>query len=88
MVHYKYQEAQAKKAVQLYHALLAIPDKNRLYKELRKPNLEIHILLSSDALAHGADIPDFDHIVQYCMHKDKSINMTWQRLRYSACGSS
>ena len=88
LVHYGYQKVQARRAVQLYHALLAIIDKDRLYKELRKPNLKIHILLSSDTLAHGTDIPDFDHIAQYCMHKDKSINMIWQQLGHSACGSN
>ncbi|OCK88050.1 P-loop containing nucleoside triphosphate hydrolase protein, partial [Cenococcum geophilum 1.58] len=80
LVHYGYQEAQARRAVQLYHASLAIADKDRLYKEFRKPNSEIRILLSSDALAHGADIPDIDCVAQYCMHKDKSVNMMWQRL--------
>lgn len=80
MVHYGYQEAQARRAVQLYYASLAIADKDRLYKEFRKPNSEIRILLSSDALAHGADIPDIDCVAQYCMHKDKSVNMMWQRL--------
>jgi len=76
LVYYGYQKTQAKRAVQLYHALLAIADKDRLYEELRKPNSEICILLSSDTFAYGADIPDFNHVVQYCMHKNKSINMT------------
>jgi len=42
--------------------LLAIADKDRLYEEFRKPNLEICILLSSNALAYGADIPDINYI--------------------------
>jgi hypothetical protein len=87
LVHYGYQEAQARRAVQLYHTLLAITDKDRLYKELRKPNSEIRILLSSNALAHSANIPDIDCVAQYCMHKDKSVNMMWQRLRRGARGS-
>ena len=84
LVYYRYQEAQARRAVQLYYTSLAIADKDRLYKELRKPNSEIRILVSSNALAYGADIPDIDYIVQYYMHKDKSINMLWQRLRRGA----
>jgi len=67
--------------------LLAIADKDRLYKEFRKPNLEIRILLSFNALAYGANIPNIDYIAQYCMHKDKSINMLWQRLGHGACSS-
>ena len=80
MVYYRYQEAQARRAIQLYYISLAIADKDRLYKEFRKPNLEIRILLSSNALTYGADIPDINYVAQYCMHKDKSINIIWQRL--------
>ena len=87
LVHHGYQEAQARRAVQLYHASLADADKDRLYEEFRKPNSEIRILVSSDALAHGADIPDIDRAVQYCMHKDKHINMTWQRFGRAARGN-
>ena len=87
LVYYGYQKTQAKRAVQLYHALLAIADKDRLYKELKKPNSEICILFSSNALAYGTNIPDFDCVMQYCMHKDKSVNIMWQWLRHSTCGS-
>jgi hypothetical protein len=67
---------QARRVVQLYHTLLANADKDRLYKEFRKPDLEIHILVSSNALAYSANIPDIDYAVQYCMYKDKHINIT------------
>ena len=63
-------------------------DKDRLYKEFRKPNLEIHILVSSDILIYDTDIPDIKCTVQYYMHKDKYINMTWQRFRHTTCSSS
>jgi len=52
-------------------------DKDRLYKEFRKPNSEICTLLFSNALTHGANIPNIDYIVQYCIYKDKSINIMW-----------
>ena len=67
---------QAKKAVQLYYISLANIDKNKLYKEFRKPNSEIRILVSSNALAHSANIPNINHSVQYYIAKDKHINMT------------
>ena len=51
-------------------------DKDRLYKEFKKPNLKIRILLSSNALTHSTNIPNINYIVQYCMHKDKSVNVT------------
>ena len=50
-------------------------DKDRLYKEFRKPNLEIHILVSSNMLAYGANIPNIKYTIQYCMYKDKHINI-------------
>ena len=43
LVYYGYQEAQARRVVQFYYVLLATMDKDRLYKEFRKPNLEIRI---------------------------------------------
>ena len=36
---YKYQKAQARRAVQLYYASLTNINKNRLYKEFSKPNI-------------------------------------------------
>ena len=66
---------QAKRAVQLYYILLADIDKDRLYKKFKKPNLKIHILVSSDVLTYSTDISDIKHAVQYCIYKDKYINI-------------
>ena len=52
-------------------------DKDRLYKEFKKPNLEIRILVSFNVLAYSADVPNIKCAVQYCMYKDKYINMIW-----------
>jgi helicase-like protein len=51
-----------------------------LYAEFRKPDSVIRILLTSDAMAHGADVSNITLCVQYGMFRDKSINMMWQRL--------
>ena len=37
-------------------------DKDRLYKEFRKPNLEIRILLSSNTIAYSANISNINYI--------------------------
>ena len=66
---------QARKAVQLYYVLLADADKDRLYKEFRKPNLKICILVSSNMLTYSTNIPNIKCTVQYCMYKDKYINI-------------
>ena len=50
-------------------------DKDRLYKEFKKPNLKICILVSSNILAYSTDIPDIKYTVQYYIYKDKYINI-------------
>ena len=62
-------------------------DKDRLYKEFKKPNSEIRILVSFDAIAHGVNVFNVDCSVQYCMAKDKYINITWQQFGRAACAS-
>ena len=88
LVHHKYQEVQARKAVQLYYILLADVDKDRLYKEFKKPNLEIRILVSSNALIYGTNISDIKYAVQYYIYKDKHINIIQQRFGYAAHSNS
>ena len=66
---------QVKRAVQLYYILLANADKDRLYKEFKKPNLEICILVSFNALTYSTNIPDINCAVQYYIYKDKYINI-------------
>ena len=78
MVYYGYQKTQARRPVQLYYALLVTADKDRLYKEFKKPNLEIHILVSFNTLIYGANIPNIKHFIQFCMPKNKDVNMMWQ----------
>ena len=50
-------------------------DKDRLYKEFRKPNLEIYILVFSNMLIYNTNIPNIKYTVQYCIYKDKHINI-------------
>ena len=78
LVYYRYQEAQARKAVQLYYVLLATVNKDRLYKEFRKPNFKIYILVSFNILVYGTNISNIKRVIQYYMPKNKSINIIWQ----------
>ena len=75
LVYYGYQEVQAKRVVQLYYILLAFTDKDRLYKEFKKSNLKICILISFNVLAYSTNIPNIKHTIQYCMYRDKHINI-------------
>ena len=50
-------------------------DKDRLYKEFRKPNLEIYILVSFNVLVYSINISDINRTIQYYIYKDKYINI-------------
>ena len=39
------------------------------------PNLKIYILVFSNILIYGADIPNIKYTVQYCIYRDKHINI-------------
>ena len=88
LVYYKYQEVQARKTIQFYYVMLAIANKDRLYQEFKKPNLEIYILVFFNALAYSTNIPNIKHTVQYCIYKDKHINIIQQRFRRAAYSNS
>ena len=80
VVNHGYSAKQSQEAVKAYHASLSAKTKRDLYAEFRKPDSVIRILLTSDAMAHGADVSNITLCVQYGMFRDKSINMMWQRL--------
>ena len=50
-------------------------DKNKLYKEFKKPNLKIYILVSSNTLIYSTNIPNIKYSIQYYIAKDKHINI-------------
>jgi len=79
-----YQHQATRYAVQLYHASIADRDKDWIYTEYAKPDSKIRILVATDALAHGADIPDIRRVIQYGMPQDLSINMLVQRFGRAA----
>jgi Helicase conserved C-terminal domain len=75
---------QAKIAVRSYHATLSESDKSREYRNFYTEDLPTRILITSDALAHGADIPDIIRSIVYGYHPDKSLNMILQRFGRAA----
>lgn len=75
---------QAKMAVRSYHATLSECDKSREYQNFYTEGSPTRILITSDALAHGADIPDIIRSIVYGYHPDKSLNMILQRFGRAA----
>jgi hypothetical protein len=75
---------QAKMAVRSYHATLSECDKSREYRNFYTEGSPTRILITSDALAHGADIPDIIRSIVYGYHPDKSLNMILQRFGRAA----
>jgi superfamily II DNA/RNA helicase len=75
---------QAKIAVRSYHATLSERDKSREYRNFYIEDLPTRILITSDALAHGADILYIVRPIVYGYHPDKSLNMILQRFGRAA----
>ena len=74
-----YSPEEANTAVAEYHATLAEEDKERLYNEFKKPDSKIRILVATDAIALGCDIPDIELAVQYGVPRGWNMNTVWQR---------
>ena len=79
-----YTVEQAKIAVRSYHATLSEHDKGKEYRNFYAEDSPTRILITSDALAHGADIPDIVRSIVYGYHPDKSLNMILQRFGRAA----
>lgn len=86
LIHRGYDAAVAREVVQSYHATLADIDKDRLYAEYARPTSRIRIFVASDAVAHGADVPDIYRSIQYGMPRHKSCNMLTQRFGWAGRG--
>jgi len=88
LVHYGYTKEEARCLIQVYHATIAQADKEFIYAEVCKPDSSIRILLTTDALAHGADISDVLCVVQYGLFRGKLLNMIYQRFGRAARAST
>jgi superfamily II DNA/RNA helicase len=57
-------------------------DKKRVYDEFRKPDSKIRIILSTESLGLGVDIPDIYRVVQYSfplLHDLGHLQQRWGR---------
>jgi helicase-like protein len=68
-----------------YHATLSEGAKERLYGEFKKPDSKIRILVATDALSLGCDVPDIEIIVQYGL--PRRWNMSTVLQRFAGCPS-
>ena len=62
-------------AVWSYYATLSECDKSKEYRNFYTEDSPTRILITSDALAHGADIPDIIYSIIYSYYPDKSLNI-------------
>lgn len=74
-----YSTAEANITVVEYHATLGDKDKKRIYDEFKKPDSRIRILVATEALALGCDVPDIEIGVQYALPRGWNINTVFQR---------
>lgn len=75
-----YSRRLARATIQYYHASIADADKERIIRDIRKKSGNLRIVITSDALAHGANIKDIDRVVQFGLFRIKSVNLIWQRI--------
>jgi len=61
--------------------ILSKCDKSREYQNFYIEDLPTRILITLDALAYSADIPDIVHFIIYGYYPNKSLNIILQRFR-------
>jgi len=69
---------QAKIIMWSYYIILSKYDKSKKYWNFYTEDLPTYIFITSDALAHGADIPDIVCFIIYGYHPNKSLNIILQ----------
>jgi hypothetical protein len=73
--------------VRPFYSTMIEDDKDRILNHFAKPGSQTRILISSEALAHGKDIPDIDIVVIYGMPPDKEPSVFWQKFGRAARAS-
>jgi hypothetical protein len=64
--------------------ILSKRNKSREYWNFYTEDLPTRILITSDALAYSADIPDIIYSIIYGYYPNKSLNIILQRFRRAA----
>lgn len=79
--HSSVSRTEAERIIRLYHGKTAGSTQTRTLDEFRKPGATsaIRILVATEALGLGVDLPDIEHIVQYALPLSCSIRTLWQR---------
>lgn len=85
--HLGYTEVLATCTVRPYYSTMVEVDKDRALNDFAKSGSQTRILISSEALAHGKDIPDIDIVVIYGMPPDKEPSVFWQKFGRAARAS-
>lgn len=77
-----YSAEAARTIISSYFHNMAEYDKNKVYDEFRKPDSKIRIIISTESLGLGVDIPDIYRVVQYSfplLHNLGHLQQRWGR---------
>lgn len=74
----------ATSTVQPYYSTMIDEDKDRILNRFAAASSRTRILISSEALAHGKDIPDVDIVVIYGLSRDNEPSIFWQKFGRAA----
>lgn len=75
----KYSQSQAKEAITVFNRDMAEDDKNRIIALFQMPNSPIRVLLATEAIGIGVDIPDIRRVVLNGLPMDLDPAIPWQR---------
>jgi superfamily II DNA or RNA helicase len=73
-----YSETCSEETVRPYYSTMIEVDKKKVLDRFAKTNTELRILIATDALAHGKDIPDVDIVIVYGFPRDKDPSLFLQ----------
>lgn len=74
-----YSEAQSSQVVVVFHRELAKADKEAIITEFQQPDSRIRILLATEAIGIGVNLPDVRRVVLNGLPKDDEPAIPWQR---------
>ncbi|KAI0998174.1 hypothetical protein K3495_g10018 [Podosphaera aphanis] len=81
-----FDQSMLRTVVKGYHSSLTDETRLNIYKAFRRPDSGARIIVCTDAMAHGANVPDIKICVQFGIFREPTLYMVWQRLDRAARG--
>jgi superfamily II DNA/RNA helicase len=73
-----YSETLSRETIKPYYSTLIDAYKAEILSRFAEVDTGLRILVATDALAHGKDVPNIDIVIIYGMPRDKDPSVLWQ----------